>query len=128
MVPDTSAELDSDLSFPHGNAFGGLHFGPYVYPDGSNPPNALSRVVMQFRTNLLDETLASVLQTITSDSASQITISTAATWEGDVLAQQLDKLPVGTHWWAMEFRDSAGLLYPLAQGRITVTPRPVLPT
>jgi hypothetical protein len=127
MTPATDPEFFKKLAFPHKNAFGGFTFGPYTDESGNNPPATLVRVVMQFRSNLLDETLASVIQTISSDDIAEIEITNAVTWEGIVKRQQLDDVPIGENWCGVEFEDSDGNFDCLMEGKIPVTPRPVLP-
>lgn len=127
MTPATDPEFFRKLAFPHKNAFGGFRFGPYVDESGANPGTTLVRVVMQLRKSVLDETLASVIQTISSDDADEIEITNPVTWEGIVKRQQLDNVPIGEWWTGVEFEDSDGNLDCLIEGKIPVTPRPVLP-
>lgn len=127
MTPASDPEFFKKLAFPHKNAFGGFRFGPYTDESGASPANTLVRVVMQLRTSLLDETLASVIQTISSDDIDEIEITNPVTWEGIVKRQQLDEAQVGEWYCAVEFEDSEGNFDCLIADKIQVTPRPVLP-
>lgn len=128
MVPATLPAFDQDIRFCHRNAFGGFTFR-YALPGGEAHPGTLVRVVFQVRVNLLDETLASVIQTISSDEASEIEITDAgpAVYAGIVKKQQLDKVPVGDWWWALEFEDSLETIDPIGKGHLYCEPRPVIP-
>lgn len=125
MEPATDPEFDKLLTYPHGDAFSGFDFD-YKLPGGVPPASNLDRVVMQFRTSLLDETRASVVQTISTDDSDEITITSAANWTGTVKQQMLTKLKVGTYYWGLSFEDVAGNISTLAQGKVVVAPMVVV--
>lgn len=125
MEPQQSKAFDESLSYSHGDAFAGFDF-QYQTSTGAAPASPLARVVLQFRTNLLDESKASIVATLTSDDINQIEITSAANWLATVKRQMITRLTVGTYYWGMTFEDDDGNIDTLLKGEIQITPRIVL--
>jgi hypothetical protein len=124
MEPAQNSDFDKSLGYRHGDAFSGFDL-TYQTPTGDPPAVPLARVVMQFRTSLLDETLASVKKTISSDEVTEIEITDAAAWSVSVKRQDLG-LARGDYFWGMTFEDDDGLTDTLMMGKITVGPKVVV--
>lgn len=80
---------------------------------------------MQWRLNLLDDTLASVIATITSDEIAEIEITSAALWMGIVKEQNI-ALPIGDYFWMFWGESSSGFGYNYGQGAQKILPRGVI--
>lgn len=125
MEPAQNPEFDKSLAYRNGDSFSGFDL-TYQLPGGETPPSELDRVVMQFRTSVLDETMASVKKTISSDDINEIEITDAAEWSVSVKKQQLN-LAKGDYFWGMTFESADGNTDTLMMGKITVGPKIVLP-
>ncbi len=121
MIPAKNPEVDAFFVTTHGGAFGEFVFRFKTPPASSN----LARVIFQWRSSLLDETLASIIATITSDDAAEIVIDDAATW-GFTIKRQMVDLPIGECFWCLYLLDDAAIGDPFSQGTQLVLPAPVI--
>lgn len=80
---------------------------------------------MQWRQNLLDDTRASIIATITSDEIAQIEITSPSLWRGIVKEQDIN-LPVGDYFWLFWMESSSGFGYTYGQGAQKILPRGVI--
>lgn len=117
MTPATSPEFDSLIAYVSGEVFSGFPFRIRV--DGSPPTNPLSLVEFSIYTIPAAAAPLIVLSSTTAD----ITITSAANWEGTVLDQELNvavnqPLPPGNYGWKFVATDNAGIVQTYGKGRL----------
>lgn len=99
--------------------------GPITFSDGLGdpftPPNPIDDAWCQFRRGGPDGPVALSFSTA-GDPHIPITLVSAANWELSIPPVSYDKIPLkhGPYHWSLKIKDSAGTIYPIYEGVLTV--------